>query len=79
MPIYEYACRQCGHEFEHLLRTTTEKAPACPKCGAGAPDKKLSSFAPMASGFATDLGDNCPTCPSATGGGCAGGACPMAS
>ena len=25
MPIYEYACRECGHEFEHLLRTTRER------------------------------------------------------
>ena len=30
MPIYEYACKACGHEFEQLIRTGD--APACPSC-----------------------------------------------
>ena len=30
MPIYEYECRTCHHEFEQLLRTGD--TPACPKC-----------------------------------------------
>jgi putative FmdB family regulatory protein len=30
MPIYEYACRSCQHEFEQLIRTGD--TPACPKC-----------------------------------------------
>jgi putative FmdB family regulatory protein len=30
MPIYEYECRTCGHEFEQLVRTGD--SPACPKC-----------------------------------------------
>lgn len=40
MPIYEYACRSCGHEFEAILKTT-DPAPPCPKCD-GAPEKKVS-------------------------------------
>lgn len=28
MPIYEYACGECGHEFEALVRSGT--APQCP-------------------------------------------------
>jgi len=28
MPIYEYECRSCGHEFERLVRTGD--IPACP-------------------------------------------------
>ncbi len=34
MPIYEYACRSCGHAFERLVlppATTAEVAP-CPSC-----------------------------------------------
>ena len=34
MPIYEYACRQCGHTFERLVMppaTSAEVAP-CPSC-----------------------------------------------
>lgn len=30
MPIYEYACRDCGHEFEELVRGN--ETPACPSC-----------------------------------------------
>ena len=30
MPIYEYACRSCAHEFEALVLKTT--VPVCPEC-----------------------------------------------
>ena len=30
MPIYEYVCDECGHEFELLVRSGAE--PACPAC-----------------------------------------------
>jgi putative FmdB family regulatory protein len=30
MPIYEYTCRGCGHEFEQLIRTGDTAA--CPAC-----------------------------------------------
>jgi putative FmdB family regulatory protein len=42
MPVYEYACRSCGHEFEELV--FGDERPACPKCKAGAPQKKFSVF-----------------------------------
>ena len=32
MPIYEYECRGCGHQFEFLLLPTNPEAPACPSC-----------------------------------------------
>jgi putative FmdB family regulatory protein len=31
MPIYEYSCRGCGHEFEWLTRA--DEPPQCPACG----------------------------------------------
>jgi putative FmdB family regulatory protein len=43
MPIYEYACRSCGHEFEALVRSET--APACPGCHSTPLEKQLSVFA----------------------------------
>ena len=32
MPIYEYRCEPCDHDFEALIRNADD-APACPKCG----------------------------------------------
>jgi putative FmdB family regulatory protein len=43
MPIFEYACRACGHEFETLVRASD--TPSCASCGSEALDKKLSVFA----------------------------------
>jgi len=46
MPIYEYACQQCGREFEALVRSDT--VPACPQCQSTQLEKKLSVFATAA-------------------------------
>ena len=46
MPIYEYACQQCGREFEALVRSDT--VPACPQCHSTELAKKLSVFATAA-------------------------------
>jgi putative FmdB family regulatory protein len=43
MPIYEYACNQCGQEFETLIRSDT--VPGCPNCHSTSLEKKLSVFA----------------------------------
>ncbi len=34
MPVYEYACEKCGHEFEREQRITDEPIKTCPKCRA---------------------------------------------
>lgn len=47
MPIYEYACHQCGREFEALIRSST--IAACPDCHSTELEKKLSVFATTAS------------------------------
>lgn len=43
MPIFEYACHDCGQRFETLVRTGT--APTCPRCHSSQLDKQLSVFA----------------------------------
>ena len=43
MPIYEYLCRACRHEFEQLLRTGD--TPACPKCQGQDLERLLSHLA----------------------------------
>lgn len=41
MPIFEYACKQCGTEFETLVRPNTA-APSCPACQSAELDKLIS-------------------------------------
>ena len=48
MPIYEYACKQCSHEFEALVYGS-QKA-ECPKCASKKLAPKLSTFAVSAPG-----------------------------
>jgi putative FmdB family regulatory protein len=48
MPIYEYACHDCGNAFELLVRSST--VPACPHCHSQQLDKQLSVFATASSG-----------------------------
>jgi putative FmdB family regulatory protein len=43
MPIYEYRCSACSHEFEALVRTGD--TPACPQCASRALERLLSQFA----------------------------------
>ena len=43
MPIFEYACKTCGQEFEALTRAST--TPDCPACHSTELEKKLSVFA----------------------------------
>jgi putative FmdB family regulatory protein len=44
MPLYEYQCRKCGHEFETLVRPG-DPAPACASCGSAELEKLLSQLA----------------------------------
>ncbi len=45
MPIYEYKCQKCGHEFEALIRPPATTKAACPKCKSQALEQQLSAFA----------------------------------
>jgi len=61
MPIYEYTCRDCGSEFEILVRA--DEKPACPSCGREELTKKLS--VPAAHTASAQ-----PACPAAESGTC---------
>lgn len=32
MPIYEFVCHDCGHEFETIQSFSDSSTPACPNC-----------------------------------------------
>jgi putative FmdB family regulatory protein len=42
MPIYEYACESCGHQFEKLV-SIGAPAPPCPECEAREVRKRVST------------------------------------
>ncbi len=68
MPIYEYRCRGCGHDFETYVHGPSTTV-ACPTCQSGDITRKLSVF-----GLKSDGG----FAPSTMGGGggcCGGGGC----
>ena len=43
MPIFEYICKECKHQFEVLVHASTKVA--CPSCSSQMLDKQLSVFA----------------------------------
>ncbi|HEY5974286.1 MAG TPA: zinc ribbon domain-containing protein [Geobacteraceae bacterium] len=81
MPVYEYRCEACEHQFELRQKFADPPASECPACG-GAVHKMISSTAFSLKGggwHAEGYGANSktsapPACPS--GGSCAG--CPSA-
>lgn len=68
MPIFEYACRECGTKFEKLIRRDSDyETLACPNCGTRELQKEHSTFAPQ---MGASKGASMPAmCPS-------GGMCP---
>ncbi len=43
MPIYEYECKDCSHNFEVLTVSTSDPAPQCPECQCTDVSKLMSS------------------------------------
>lgn len=75
MPLYEYRCEPCDHQFEALIRTASDE-PRCPRCGSVEVTKELSVPAAAQAGArggpslaARDAGCGRPQC---GGGFCAG-------
>jgi putative FmdB family regulatory protein len=57
MPIYEYLCEKCGHEFEREQRITEDPVKTCPKCRAKKVRRLISrtGFVLKGSGWYSDL------------------------
>lgn len=84
MPVYEYQCSTCNHQFERRQKFSDPPASTCPECG-GDVRKLISStaFALKGGGWYTEgysstpkssPSSEAPSC--ATGGSCSG--CPSA-
>ncbi len=57
MPIFEYKCDDCGHEFEELV-FDREECPPCPKCASEKTAKLMSAVRAKVGGFRPDTGDS---------------------
>jgi putative FmdB family regulatory protein len=51
MPLFEYACRQCDHQFEALVRAG--ETPECPSCHGSTLERRQSVFAAHTNGSPT--------------------------
>jgi putative FmdB family regulatory protein len=47
MPLFDFRCQSCSHEFEVLVRPAShgDPPPSCPACGGDKLDRLLSTFA----------------------------------
>ena len=57
MPIYEYRCDKCEHEFEREQRITADPVKTCPECKSRRVKRLISqtSFVLKGSGWYSDL------------------------
>jgi putative FmdB family regulatory protein len=57
MPVYEYLCKACGHEFEREQRISEDPIKKCPGCGALKAVRQISrtSFVLKGGGWYSDL------------------------
>jgi putative FmdB family regulatory protein len=56
MPIYEYACKACGHEFEEWQKISDKPIRTCPSCKKRKVEKlvSMSSFQLKGGGWYAD-------------------------
>ncbi|MCX6644743.1 MAG: zinc ribbon domain-containing protein [bacterium] len=76
MPIYNFKCNKCSHEFEELVAHRGDVSP-CPKCMSKKVEKMISTPAPHVSKSSTAslpcADASCDYQPSC---GCSSGSCP---
>jgi putative FmdB family regulatory protein len=71
MPIYEFSCAKCGHDFEELVFGSADDV-TCPECGKADVKRKPSAFAfKSGSTFVPSSGSSgCSGCSSSSCSGC---------
>ncbi|MDD2710754.1 MAG: zinc ribbon domain-containing protein [Verrucomicrobiae bacterium] len=74
MPIYEFSCAKCDHEFELLVRSS-KNASECPRCGSKKLSRKLSVFSARQGGRRSSRAASCPNYSPSSCGGCCGASC----
>ncbi|MFA7633243.1 MAG: zinc ribbon domain-containing protein [Thiohalomonadaceae bacterium] len=82
MPIYEYACKSCGHTLEAMQKTSDAPLKSCPACNKPKLEKLISAAGFRLKGggwyetdFKTGAKKNISESPSAPAHSCGGGGC----
>jgi len=57
MPIFEYQCNECDHEFEKLVTSSNSTPPACPSCSETNVKKLVSAGCVRANGISASSPD----------------------
>lgn len=50
MPLYEFRCTKCGHEFEQIVFSSDNEPMKCPKCRVPKLERLLSIFSSSTTG-----------------------------
>ena len=85
MPIYEYACKACGHQMEAMQKMSDPVLTDCPSCGKAELQKLISAAGfrlkgggwyetDFKSGSKKNVAESSAPAPACAAGGC-GGAC----
>lgn len=73
MPLYEYFCPECEHDFEQRMSIAEADQAACPHCGSPQTKRRLARVAlQLQSVSSSSFADAGSTCDS---GSCCGGTC----
>jgi putative FmdB family regulatory protein len=72
MPIYEFACQDCGHEFEKIQSFSDSSTPVCPNCQGVHVQRRLSAPAIHFKGSGWYITDSKTAAKSSATGGAAG-------
>ena len=60
MPIYEYRCKHCAHDFEALVWSRSdEQSICCPKCESTEIRRLLSAFCTSGGGASESSKSSC--------------------
>jgi putative FmdB family regulatory protein len=69
MPIFEYQCQACCHQFEQLMFASDTRAPICPSCNCDDVHKLISAGSVRPQGIPTGSGGFAPpSCKPSAGG-----------
>ncbi|HQA08100.1 MAG TPA: zinc ribbon domain-containing protein [Syntrophomonadaceae bacterium] len=70
MPIFDFACQDCGKKFDLMISNRDKDKVTCPECGSSKVRQLLSLFNTTSSGGSKTVQPSCSAgCPTAASGG----------